>query len=158
MSLVRDRAEAEDIVQDAFVTAFLKLESFDAAKSFPAWMRGIIRFKSLEHVRRRREVVLSHEELDLLDEAHRDWDRSAQDDNELFQVLAECLRRLPEILGNPVRMFYLEAMSGAAVAVALACNEATVRKRLQRARGELAVCVNGQLSCMERRGGGRHGR
>jgi RNA polymerase sigma factor (sigma-70 family) len=57
-----------------------------------------------------------------------------------------CLDRLPATLGDAVRLFYLEELSGAETAERLATNAATVRKRLQRARAELATCIRARLA------------
>jgi RNA polymerase sigma-70 factor, ECF subfamily len=45
-------AYAEDILQDAAITALQRLESFDAGSNFEAWMGQIVRFTALNHSRR----------------------------------------------------------------------------------------------------------
>ncbi|HBC88625.1 MAG TPA: hypothetical protein DCZ94_16885 [Lentisphaeria bacterium] len=146
LCLVRDESTAEDLVQDAFVTAFLKIETFDTAKSFPAWLRGIIRNKHLEYLRTRKEIYLDESQLDSLEESHLLWDASDKEDSDIFHFLAECIRKLPEILRVPLRYFYFNRLSGSEVAEKIDCNEATVRKRLQRARTELETCINSAIS------------
>jgi RNA polymerase sigma-70 factor (ECF subfamily) len=146
LSLTGDENTAEDLVQESFVTAFRKIDSFDTAKSFPAWLRGIIRYKHLEYLRSRKETYLDEDQLNSLEESHQLWDSSGVEDSDLFHFLAECIRKLPEILIVPLRYFYYGSMSGAEVAVKIQCNEATVRKRLQRARSELEICINSSIS------------
>jgi RNA polymerase sigma-70 factor (ECF subfamily) len=52
------RPDAEDVVQDAFVTAFEKIGDFEGRSSLFTWICGIARFKALERMRaRRREEV-----------------------------------------------------------------------------------------------------
>jgi RNA polymerase sigma-70 factor (ECF subfamily) len=149
LSITRDGCMAEDIVQDALVVAFRKLDTFDTSRSFSAWVRGIIRNKHLEHLRKKRELLLDENELDSLEACHSAWDSSGKDDCEIFHILSECVKKLPEILLLPIRMFYFVSMNGAEVADSLKCNEATVRKRLQRGRERLSSCIETVLSGKE---------
>lgn len=52
-AIVGDQALAEDILQEAAVIALGKLDQFDLATSFPAWMTQIVRYVALNHVHRR---------------------------------------------------------------------------------------------------------
>ncbi len=45
-------ALAEDVVQEAAMTALQRLESFDAESNFDAWMGQIVRYTALNHARR----------------------------------------------------------------------------------------------------------
>lgn len=51
-AVVRDRNEADDIVQEAAVIALGKLNQFDPGTNFTAWMGKIVRFVALNHARR----------------------------------------------------------------------------------------------------------
>ncbi len=56
MSVLKDRASAEDVVQDAAMIALAKRREFEPGTSFTAWVGQIVRFTALnEHRRRRRE-------------------------------------------------------------------------------------------------------
>ena len=65
----RERALAEDVVQETFVTAFQGLERFDARSSLFTWLCGIARNKIREHRRRRQpkriEDVLADSDADI---------------------------------------------------------------------------------------------
>jgi RNA polymerase sigma-70 factor, ECF subfamily len=62
-TLLAGDAEAEDLVQEAFVHAWQRLGSLRRAESFPAWMRRIVARRCLRWARRnpRREEVSSRE-------------------------------------------------------------------------------------------------
>ena len=147
LSLTRSEAEAKDLVQEALLTAYRKLDTFDGTRSFPAWLRGIIRFKYLNALRSRgMEVPWDPQELYTLDQAHRYWDRAENYPGELFQALSDCLGKLPELLKAPLHLFYFERVSGTEMAGRLACNEATLRKRLERGRSWLGSCIQATLA------------
>lgn len=60
-AIVRDRSEAEDVVQEAAVIGLSKIDQFDPATSFAAWMGAIVRYVALNHSRRvsRRNLALA---------------------------------------------------------------------------------------------------
>ncbi len=63
---VRDPADAEDVVQDAFVTAIERLDDCRSPERFGAWLHGIVRHRALDHQRYRR--IREAESVD--DEVH----------------------------------------------------------------------------------------
>ena len=52
-AVVGDRAQADDVLQEAAMIALGKLSQFDPRTSFSAWMAQIVRFVALNHARRR---------------------------------------------------------------------------------------------------------
>jgi RNA polymerase sigma-70 factor (ECF subfamily) len=141
LSLTHNYDVAQDLVQDAFVTAFKKLYTFDAGRNFGSWVRGILRLRYLEWARAQKEIPVEQDHLDRLDAEHSDWDSSEQDPGDALDALKACLKKLPESMSDIVKRFYLNRESGHAVADTLGLNEATVRKRLQRARLWLKGCI-----------------
>ena len=144
-SLVSDDTGAEDIVQDAFFTAYQKLPSFKPGSDFGAWLRSIIRYKALEWRRTRRERQLDEAVLDKLEHRYTILDKAAQDGrnvkNDLLASLRTCLERLEEVPRAAVEFFYFKNSSCAEIADHAGVSTVAVRKRLQRARMNLAQCV-----------------
>jgi len=61
LRIVKDTAEAEDVMQDSFLNAFTKLESFKGEVTFGAWLKRIVINNSIHHYRKqqkRNEVAL----------------------------------------------------------------------------------------------------
>ena len=64
-NLVRHALDAEDIVQEVFVAAFRKLNSFDAERSqFSTWLLTIARNRCLNHLKRHQVSTMSEFELE----------------------------------------------------------------------------------------------
>ena len=146
-ALCRNEATAADLVQDAFLTAWNGLGRFDVTRDFGAWVRGILRNKWREHLRRHaREVDVDEKTLAAWEARLATWDEARREDRgEVFVALEDCLRRLPDGLGEPVRRFYYEGESGEGVAASLGLDAAALRKRLQRAREALRDCLDHKL-------------
>jgi RNA polymerase sigma factor (sigma-70 family) len=132
---------ARELVQDAFVAAWQAIGRFDVTRDFGSWLRGIVRNKWREDCRKhRREIVLGDPEMARLEEAVRSW--SANDGEEgLLERLADCRSKLPETLSLAVHAYYDEDRDGDGAAAALDIPPATFRKRLERARSALRLCL-----------------
>lgn len=67
--IVNSTAEAEDIMQESFLDAFRKLESYREESSFGKWLKRIVINKSLDALRKNREMVsIEDSNLDIPDE------------------------------------------------------------------------------------------
>ena len=147
-ALTRNPQASSEIVQDAFVTAWEKLATFDVTRDFGAWMRGIVRNKWREWLRRNsRSVNIDDEHLSLLDGTIAEWQSvSARDHNPVFANLELCLDRLPNSLREAIDAYYYLHQHGDEAAAALGASPAALRKRLQRARQLLRDCLERKLA------------
>lgn len=147
VALTRNDATARDIVQESFIIAYEKIDLFDVTRDFATWMRGIVRNKWREWLRKNKRYDLNDNELARIDADMALWqNRRVQEDNSLFDALEQCLDRLPENLRTVVDAFYYEGRSGDEVAELLQVAPAAVRKRLQRARTLLKQCLDTKSS------------
>ncbi len=75
-NIVNDSFIAEDIMQDAFIDAFSKLNTFEWRSSFGSWLKRIVVNKSIDSVKKYTGTVkLSEEEADIIDaEEETDFD------------------------------------------------------------------------------------
>ncbi|MFK7817094.1 MAG: RNA polymerase sigma factor [Planctomycetaceae bacterium] len=147
VSILSDENTARDVVQDSFVVAHRRLEDFDTTKDFAAWMRGIVRNRCRESRRAEgRLLLVESATLEAIEQQHKKWDfEEAEQEGCALRALQGCIGKLPEMLHQAVSLFYLQKLSGAEVADRVGIGEATIRKRLQRARQNLADCITRTL-------------
>ncbi len=146
-ALTRESNTANDIVQEAFIVAFDKMDTFDVTRDFPTWMRGIVRNKWREWVRKNKRYQYSDTNIAEMDADIAAWQaESAAGNRTVFDALSSCLERLPENLRETVNEFYYNDQNGEEVAEALGVSPAAIRKRLQRARELLKACVDRKIS------------
>ncbi len=144
-ALTKEGHTSRDIVQDAFVVAWRNLHTLDVTRDFASWMRGIVRNKWREQMRKNaRQVVLDDEALELLEADARRWDEW-NDHGGVFARLELCIRKLPDSLAAAVKAFYYDGYSGEEAASMLGVQSATLRKRLERARSGLRDCLAASL-------------
>jgi RNA polymerase sigma factor (sigma-70 family) len=131
---VRDRVLAEDVAQDAFVTAWTKLAALRDVERLPAWLCGIAR-----NVARARRRLARREAPGEVDVAGDVTPFTSLDDAQREAAIAAALARVPEAYREPLVLVYCEQQSAKDVARALATSDAAVHQRLSRGRAMLAT-------------------
>ncbi|MCB1231125.1 MAG: RNA polymerase sigma factor [Verrucomicrobiae bacterium] len=147
LALTKDSNTAQEIVQDAFVVAFEKIHAFDVTRDFAAWMRGIVRNKWREWLRKHSRPEVPEDNLSLIDATVADWQaRRIARNSTPFDALDRCLKRLPDTLREAVEACYYRGETSEEAAERLEIAPAAIRKRLQRARDLLRDCVEKKLN------------
>ena len=129
-----NREEAEDVLQDGFVTLFSKLDSYTGAGSFEGWARRIFVNTALMSLRKK-DVLRQSEDVDAA------WNISAGDPTPVQKIgheeLTKMISELPPGFRTVFNMYIVEGYSHKEIAEALGVSEATSRSQLQRARALL---------------------
>lgn len=136
-------AEAEDVVQEAYVRAFTHLGAFEGRARFSTWLTRIAVYEALACRRRRRTegaaAAAREEEEELMQWPTRgaaDPEQSAAG-AELRRVIEASVDALPEHYRVVFMLRAVEELSVAETAECLEIPEETVKTRLHRARGLL---------------------
>jgi RNA polymerase sigma-70 factor (ECF subfamily) len=144
MSLTRNSADAEDLVQDTLLRAYRAVDRFDGR--YPrAWLLTIMRNAQVNRVRRRRpELMRDPDAGDRLLESQEPHDSAEQDALcEAFDAAVEkALDELPDKFQRVVRLVDLDGLSYQEAAEVLGVPIGTVMSRLHRARSR----IRGRLS------------
>jgi RNA polymerase sigma-70 factor, ECF subfamily len=136
--ILRDESEAEDVMQQAYVNAYVHLRQFSGRAQFSTWLTRIAVNEALARVRRRRahacvgEDAMDSEPL-MNSPVASDPERQAAA-GELRVVLERAIDRLGDGLREVFVLREVEGMSTAEVAQALEVSEDVVKTRLSRAR------------------------
>ena len=137
-TLLRDESVAREVVQEALVAAWKGMERFDVTKDIGSWLRGIVRNKWKDVCRKKgRKLDFAQEDLEYLEAKMEALEQRPA----VFDDLAECREKLPGEMREVVALSYDEGMKSEAVGEKLGISGATVRKRLERARGLLKDCL-----------------
>lgn len=115
-------AEAEDLVQEVFLSAMKQLRGLRSAAAFRGWLGAIARNRATDHHRRARET----KSLELLEPAA---PRAGHED--AFLVL-EQIRRLPEAYRETLMLRLVEGMTGPEIAAQTGLTPDSVRVNLCR--------------------------
>jgi len=128
-SVLGDHHGAEDVAQEAFVTAYQRLLSLRRGELFAAWVCRIARRLAVRAARRRKKdpAALKHEPAAAAEDA-------ARDHHDLMRAVAG----LPKRMRTLVLMTYFEDRTAAEIAQIQGCPVGTVTALLSRARRRLA--------------------
>ncbi len=128
--------QAEDAVQEAFLTAFRKLGQLRVNEAFPSWLAAIVRSQCLRMADAQpRTVSLDQDDVrDLLPTPGARTPEEALCSAEMLSAFDATLEDLPGHLRDVCRLHYRRGWSVPEVARACSLPEGTVKKRLFNAR------------------------
>ena len=139
---IRDFSATEDIVQNAFVEAYMHLKSLKSPEKFSGWLRGIALNLSNKWLQQKRPVVsIDDTSRDITPEVSElplpDLPDEALEKIETKEAVIAAVDALPHIYREAVLLHYMEGMTYPEIAAFLDIPESTVTGRLQVARNRL---------------------
>jgi RNA polymerase sigma factor (sigma-70 family) len=139
-AMVNDPTEAEDLSQEAFIRAFRNLDLLVDPSRFGAWLRRIVIGVSIDWLRSfRPDLYRGWTDADDIAIAARDGSPLHRLlHSEMAERVGAALEALPPRYRVPIRLYHLDGLSHAKIAVALGVPVATVQSLVARARRKLA--------------------
>lgn len=135
-SILRDEAEAEDVLQDAYVRAFTHLDQFQGRARFSTWLTRIAVHEALHRCERKRRFTDLEAVVEVLESPEAGPEKRAYH-GELQQILEASIDRVSEGYRTVFVLRDVEGLSTADTAACLSIPEETVKTRLHRARQQL---------------------
>ncbi len=145
--IVSDQMEAEDIMQEAFLSAFEKIDTFSGTVSFGAWLKKIVINRSLDSLGKKKAVF---EDIDLhiniSDQSHVEESRYEEAEYKVEEV-KKAIEKLPDGYRIILSLYLLEGYDHDEIAEILAISSSTSRSQLSRAKQKLLqeIKENGKL-------------
>ena len=150
-SILKDDAESEDALQEAYLRAWRGLAGFRADSRLSTWLVRIVINESLGRLRRRgAQVIPLDSAMDLTDDQTEAWMQDDPDHRPDRMLMRAQVRRiietridtLPDAFRTVFMLRAVEELSVEEVAAALEIPDATVRTRFFRARGLLREALS----------------
>ena len=129
-------SDAEDVLQEAFTEAFLKLDTYRYESSFGAWLKRIVINKTINHLKKKKANLLltdGVEEYECEDDGNIDW----EDINFSVASIMEAHGKLPEGYRLVFSLYLLEGYDHAEISSILNISESTSKTQLLRAKQKL---------------------
>lgn len=139
-SVLREAGDIEDVMQQAYLSAFLHLDQFAGHARWSTWVCRIALNEAIARLRQRGRFVPldSASEADMTENSPEQPDpEHAAARRELGEVLEDAVDRLPEMYRTVLVLREIEEMSTAETAAVLGVREDVVKTRLFRARAAL---------------------
>ena len=138
LRIVKNTTTAEDIVQEAFLSAFQSLKDFRNEVPFELWLRKIIINKSLDYYRRQKKSLVEYQEdLAASDESYNP-DIEPAPDSDTRKILVQHIKDIVMLLPDGYRvifsLFYFEGYDHDEIGQILNISASTSRSQLTRAK------------------------
>jgi len=154
-SILKDRGEAEEAVQSAYVSAFASLDTFEGRSSLSTWLTRIVVNEALGRLRaqKRRRDQLEGAGVAVLEDYREAFMRGSEARppdvalarEQMRRLLEQAVAMLPETFRTVFVLREVEGLSGEETAEALDLPVATVKTRLHRARRKLQQILAPQI-------------
>lgn len=134
MRITNDYAEAEDVLQEAFISAFKNMHSYKAEASFGSWLKKIVINAAINAVRKRRSELVPMEDNLVANVP----DEVCDDDSE-WQVeqVRRAIQKLPDGYRVVLSLYLMEGYDHSEIADILNITESTSKSQYSRARKKL---------------------
>jgi RNA polymerase sigma-70 factor, ECF subfamily len=138
-SIVREREEAEDIVQETFTKIYLNAAKFKKQEgaSFSSWGYRILINTALTHYQKKKRVGAMTAELDdeiwalIPDKNLRQFEKK-----ELMDEVASVLSRMPEMFAKALSSFFIDGKTQEEMAMEEGVSVGAIKTRVHRAKKE----------------------
>ena len=149
-SVVGDLAAREDVYQDVAVTLWERFGSYDKARPFGAWARGVATRKMLQaHAKDKRfPLAFAPETVERIRDAHDAVEADFGDaaNHRKLEALRHCVAALPTKSRKLIDLAYEHRMRGREIARELNTTRDAIYKALARIRTQLESCIRKRLT------------
>jgi len=129
--LVNDNERASDVVQDAFIKAYINLNSFDTKRKFSSWIYRIVHNEAVNLINKYKKEKPLFENIDF-DSGINIEEEYTQ--NEVRKMVKNCLEEMSLLYREPLSLYFLEKNSYNEISDILRIPIGTVGTRINRAK------------------------
>lgn len=133
--IVKNRQEAEDIVQDSFIKGFEKIKQLSNNGNLGAWLKRIVINKSLDFIRAQKKVVFVDETFIL--ETPAIFVEDTIESSISIDFVKECIFKLKEKYKIILILYLIEEYNHREIGKLLNLKESTVRNQYKRGKDQL---------------------
>lgn len=134
---VKHDAEAEDVVQDAFIKAFTKLHQYNAEVTFGAWLKRIVVNTSIDALKSKKQRLVDLEDVHLKVVDTSDDDKWLVDDAVSMDEIKKAINQLSDKYRYVVMLFLIEGYDHQEISEILNITEVASRTQLYRGKLQL---------------------
>jgi RNA polymerase sigma-70 factor (ECF subfamily) len=139
--IVMIEEEAQDVLQEAFISAFRNLEGYRGDATFGSWLKRIVVNKALNAVSRRKfEPIPENEDWDI---AEAETDVTYRGELTVDRIKS-CIAQLPDGYRNVLTLYLIEGYDHQEIAEIMGFTESTSKSQLNRAKAKLRELLDVQ--------------
>jgi RNA polymerase sigma-70 factor (ECF subfamily) len=138
LRIVNDPMEAEDIMQESFLSAFENIGSWSGTVSFGAWLKKIVQNRSIDFLRKQNKMIFEEiESYNMIEDTSDDSINVNAVAESMAHRVMETIKRLPEKCREILSLYLFEGYDHEEIAEILSISDSTSRSRFSRAKQKL---------------------
>ncbi len=148
-SLTLQREDASDVVQDACITMWRKIDTLESPRAFRRWAYSYVRLTAMNQRRKKQasRLQFTGEMMDIMAD---EWEQEGESIAPEREALGCCLRELPEKQQKLLALYYTSSKTTVTeVSKRLQKPVAGIYKSLERTRSTLRECITRKLHTKE---------
>ncbi len=137
LRITNNEADAEDVLQEAFILVFRKIGDFRGESTIGAWLKRIVVNTAINEMRKRRMELTP---LDILRTKEDDTETVRQDEENVFlqvEAVKKAIRQLPDGFRVIISLYLLEGYEHNEIAEILGISVSTSKSQYLRAKAKL---------------------
>ena len=134
--IINDSMEAEDVMQESFLSAFKKIETYKGEVSFGAWLKKIVVNRSLDYLKKRK---VKFEEVNERTTQISDYQMGTKEVD--VQMIKNAVQELPDGYRVVLSLFLIEGYDHDEISQILGISNSSSRTQLLRAKNKLRVIL-----------------
>jgi len=139
LRIVNDEMEAEDVMQDAFLSAFKKIRTYKGEVSFGAWLKKIVINRSLDYLKKRKV------QFEEVNERTMQIAECRMDTQEVdVRVLKQAIQELSDGYRVVLSLYLIEGYDHDEISQILGISNSASRTQLLRAKNKLRDILKGK--------------
>lgn len=143
LRITGDENEAEDVLQEAFVSAFQNLKSYREDASFGAWLKRIVINKALNQVQRiKKDLMLAQDMKEEVSE----FEPEKTEPNYTVAQVQRAMNELPSGFRTVLSLYLFEGYDHKEIGEILGITESTSKSQYKRAKDKLKMIVKQEVN------------
>jgi RNA polymerase sigma factor (sigma-70 family) len=132
--MMNNQAEAEDLLQESFAEAFLKLDSFRYESAFGAWLKRIVVNKCINHIKKRKAQLFY---TDTIPEISHEEEVDVSSIQLEVKRVHNAMEKLPDGYRVIFSLYLLEGYDHCEIAEIMGISESTSKSQFSRAKQKI---------------------
>lgn len=137
MRLLRNPENAEDIIQESFLSAFKSIHQFKENISFKAWLKRIVVNRCINFLKKRKTSTVSLDESAISSHETSHDDHWECDEGIVLEDVKKCIDQLPNKYRFVVMLYLIEGYDHSEISAILNISATASRSRLMRGKTKL---------------------
>lgn len=138
LRMVRNDADAEDLLQHSFMDVFSKIGSYRMEATIGAWIKRIVINNCINYLKRRRLDTVDWEDAQIPQDFDEDWNGEEEHNKtEAVAAIKKAMMQLPDGYRVVFSLYLLEGYDHKEIGEVLGISEATSKSQFSRARKKL---------------------